>query len=204
MKKLNIKVTIKCFSDGAMRLVSLPFYLLYGVESVFAGKRKAFTMVSQGISLVPGITGEWFRRAFLKWVTGMRLKDCCLSFGTTFSDPRVRIGDEVYLGRGCDIGYASIGRDCVIGSGVNILSGLRQHSFEKLEIPIRDQPGQYTKITVGEDTWIGNGAIIAANIGKKCVIGAGSVVVKAIPDLAVAAGNPARVIRLRKEKANTV
>jgi len=92
----------------------------------------------------------------------------------------------------------------VIGSGVNILSGLRQHSFEKLEIPIRDQPGQYTKITVGEDTWIGNGAIIAANIGKKCVIGAGSVVVKAIPDLAVAAGNPARVIRLRKEKANTV
>jgi acetyltransferase-like isoleucine patch superfamily enzyme len=36
-----------------------------------------------------------------------------------------------------------------------------------------------------------------ANVGKKCVIGAGSVVVSDIPDYSIAAGNPARVIRAR-------
>ena len=197
-KEMSMKTLSKSFLGGAMRLATLPFYLLYGIESILVGKRKAFGMVTQTVSLVPGLTGEWFRRAFLQWVTSMRLKNCCLSFGTTFSDPRVRIGEGAYLGKGCDIGYADIGRNCVIGSGVHILSGLNQHGFEHVEIPIKDQPGQFIKISIGEDTWIGNGAIIAADIGKKCVVGAGSVVVKPIADFAVAAGNPARVIRFRK------
>ena len=181
-----------------MRALSLPAYLVYRLESIFAGDRKAFGMLSQWVSIVPGLTGEWFRRAYLQWATGSSLRDCCISFGTTFSDPHVKIGDGVYLGRGCDIGYADIGPNCVIGSGVHILSGLRQHGFEDLDAPIKDQPGEYSKVTIGEDTWIGNGAIIAADVGKKCVIGVGSVVVKPIPNYAIAGGNPAQVVRYRK------
>jgi len=201
-KEMSMKALSKSFLGGAMRLAALPFYLLYGIESILVGKRKAFGMVTQTVSLVPGLTGEWFRRAFLQWVTGMSPKDCCLSFGTTFSDPRVKIGDGVYLGRGCDIGYADIGQNCLLGSGVHILSGLKQHSFEDHEIPIKDQPGEFEKISIGEDTWVGNGTIIAADIGKKCVVGAGSVVVKRIPDFAVVVGNPARIIKFRNDSAN--
>jgi acetyltransferase-like isoleucine patch superfamily enzyme len=180
-----------------MRILSFPCYAFYNLEAVFVGERKAFGMVTQWVSIIPGLTGEWFRLAYLQWSTTSRLKDCCISFGTTFSDQRVQIGDGVYLGRGCDIGYAAIGKNSVIGSGVHIMSGLRQHGFEDMEVPVKDQSGEYSKVTIGEDTWIGNGAIIAADIGKKCVIGAGSVVVKPIPDFSVAAGNPARVIRIR-------
>jgi len=180
-----------------MRALSLPVYFLYRLESILVGNRKAFGMVSQWVCIVPGLTGEWFRRAYLQWATGLSLRDCCISFGTTFSDPRVRIGDGVYLGRGCDIGYADIGPNCVIGSGVHIISGLRQHSFQDLDVPIRDQPGEFSLVSIGEGCWIGNGAIIAADVGKKCVIGVGSVVVKLIPDFAIAAGNPARVIKQR-------
>ncbi len=180
-----------------MRMLSLPFYLCYRLESVFVGERKAFGMLSQWVSIVPGLIGEWFRRAYLRWATGLTLEDCCVSFGTTFSDQRVRIGNGVYLGRGCDIGYADIGPNCLIASGVHILSGLRQHGFENLDTPIKEQQGEYSKVTIGEDTWIGNGAIVAADVGKKCVIGVGAVVVKPIPDFAIAAGNPARVIRFR-------
>jgi acetyltransferase-like isoleucine patch superfamily enzyme len=196
----EVKTAIKHILHSTMRALSLPVYLLYRLESVFVGDRKAFGMVSQWVSIIPGLTGEFFRRAFLQWATGLSLRGCCISFGTTFSDPGIRIADGVYLGRGCDIGYADIGPNCVIGSGVHIISGLRQHGFEDLDVPIKEQQGGYTKVTVGEDTWIGNGAIIGADVGRKCVIGVGSVVVKPIPDLAIAAGNPARVIRSRTGK----
>jgi len=185
-----------------MRALSLPVYLLYRLESMFVGDRKAFGMISQWVSLIPGLAGEFFRRAYLQWATGLSLEDCCISFGTTFSDPRVRIEDGVYLGRGCDIGYADIGRNCVIGSSVHIISGLRQHRFENLDAPIKEQPGEYSKVTVGEDTWIGNCTIVGADVGRKCVIGVGSVVIKPVPDFAIAAGNPARVIKLRRNFAS--
>ncbi|MGO9019926.1 MAG: acyltransferase [Syntrophobacteraceae bacterium] len=197
-----MKTAVKHILLSFMRALSLPVYLLYRLESIFVGDRKAFGMVSQWVSIIPGLTGEFFRRAYLQWATGLSLDDCCISFGTTFSDQRVRISDGVYLGRGCDIGYADIGTNCVIGSGVHIISGLRQHRFENLDAPIKDQPGEFSPVSIGEDCWIGNGAIIAADVGKKCVIGVGSVVVKPIPDFAIAAGNPARVIRFRVGSEN--
>ncbi len=181
-----------------MRLLSLPFYFIYRLEALFVGERKAFGMLSQWISIVPGLSGEYFRRGYLQWAVGQSLNDCCISFGTTFSDNRVKIGDGAYLGCRCDIGYADIGPNCVIGSGVHIISGLRQHGFEDLDVPIKEQGGEFSKVTIGEDTWIGNGAIIGADVGKKCVIGVGSVVVKPVPDFVVAVGNPAKIIRVRK------
>ena len=60
-------------------------------------------------------------------------------------------------------------------------------------------------ITIGEDTWLGGGVVVCpgVTIGKRCVIRAGSVVTKDIPDDCVAAGNPARVIRkMNNEKMN--
>ena len=52
-------------------------------------------------------------------------------------------------------------------------------------------------ITIGEDCWIGGGAIICpgVTIGNRCIIGAGSVVTKDIPNDSIAVGNPAKVIK---------
>jgi virginiamycin A acetyltransferase len=182
-----------------MRGLAFPFYLHFKLEALLVGDRKAIAMTSQAVSLFPGLTGEYLRRGFLQWVSGLELTDCCISFGTTFSDARITLGNGVYIGRGCDIGYAAIGDHCVLGSNVHILSGLKQHDFSHLEIPIREQPQEFSQIRIGEDTWIGNGTIVAAPVGRKCVIGAGSVVVKPIPDFAIAVGNPAKVVRLRQQ-----
>ena len=79
------------------------------------------------------------------------------------------------------------------------MNGSQQHGIERLDIPIREQPGVFLPVRIGRDSWIGERAIIAANVGQHCIIGAGSVVTKPIPDFAIAVGVPARVIRYRKE-----
>ena len=57
----------------------------------------------------------------------------------------------------------------------------------------------FTKTIIGNDVWIGTNSIIIAgcNIGNGAIIGAGSIVTKDVPDYAVVAGNPARIIRYR-------
>ncbi|MEG3179114.1 DapH/DapD/GlmU-related protein [Sphingomonas sp. LT1P40] len=72
-----------------------------------------------------------------------------------------------------------------------------RHGFEDLGVPVLDQPlKKLSAVRIGARTWIGeNVCVIGASIGKECVIGANSVVLRDIPDRCVAAGSPAVPIR---------
>jgi Acetyltransferase (isoleucine patch superfamily) len=72
------------------------------------------------------------------------------------------------------------------------------HGTADLTKPIQDQPRIWQKVRIGAGTWIGSGAVVMADVGRNCVIGAGAVVTKPIPDRVLAAGVPARVIRSRE------
>ena len=52
-------------------------------------------------------------------------------------------------------------------------------------------------MTIGRDTWIGDRAVIMCDVGEHCVVGAGSVVTKPVPDYAIVVGSPARVVGSR-------
>lgn len=87
--------------------------------------------------------------------------------------------------------------DVLIGSGVHFYTG--NHAFDNIEVPIIDQGhSESREVIVKKGSWIGANAIIlpGVTIGENTVIGAGSVVTKSIPSKAVAAGNPAKVIKL--------
>jgi acetyltransferase-like isoleucine patch superfamily enzyme len=67
-------------------------------------------------------------------------------------------------------------------------------------IAVRDQPlVSKGGIVIGDDAWLGYGVIVldGARIGRDAVIGAGSVVTGEIPNGAIAAGSPAKVLKLR-------
>jgi acetyltransferase-like isoleucine patch superfamily enzyme len=84
------------------------------------------------------------------------------------------------------------------------MNGGAQHGIERLDIPIREQPGKWPRVTIGTDSWIGDRAVVLADVGKHCVIGAGAVVCSPIPDYAIALGVPARVLRYRNNTASGV
>lgn len=126
-------------------------------------------------------------------------RECTVSFGAIFSTPNCEIGRHVYIGAYCVISDSVIEDDALIGSRVHVISGKHVHSYTSLDLPIRLQGGIRVPVRVGRGTWVGDGAIVMADVGCECVIGAGSVVTREVADLSIAAGNPARVIGLRTD-----
>jgi len=177
----------------------LPLAGAYGLASLLLGPNRAFPGWSQGMSLLPGLSGVYLRRAFYRWVLPRCGAGSVVSFGTVFSHPTAEIGENAYVGVYCCLGDVTIGDDALIGSHVSIMNGSRQHGTSRLDIPVREQPGEWPRVTIGRDTWIGDRAVIMCDVGEHCVVGAGSVVTKPVPDYAIVVGSPARVIGWRKE-----
>jgi virginiamycin A acetyltransferase len=104
-----------------------------------------------------------------------------------------------------------IGRYCQIADGVKILSAANHalDGFTTYPFPIFDletimtyQPDRRDTL-IGNDVWLGNGAIIlpGATIGDGVIVGAGSVVRGIVPDYSVVIGNPANVTKMRFDAA---
>lgn len=105
-------------------------------------------------------------------------------------------GDNVFMNFNCcilDVCRVNIGNNVMIAPYVQIYT-----ATHPLEAKARNSGREYAiPISIGNDVWIGGGAIICpgVTIGNGVVIGAGSVVTRDIPDNVFAAGNPAKVIR---------
>jgi virginiamycin A acetyltransferase len=175
----------------------LPIFLLYFFIKIISN-RNPFAGFSQFLSLIPGKIGSYCRIAFYRLSMTSCHEECVIGFATLFSQHDTEIGKGVYIGPQCNIGMCKIGENSLIASGVHIMSGSGQHNFDDIDSPIQQQGGNYSKIEIGEDSWIGNGSLIMANVGKKCIIGAGSVVTKDVDDFSIMVGNPAKLIKLRQ------
>ncbi len=174
-----------------------PALVSFAIRARVIGRDRALEGSTQMLALVPGLIGQYLRRAFLAWTIDACHESAAISFGTIFSQTGARIDANVYVGAGCFLGLVHIEREVLIGSGVHIPSGGRTHGTADLSVPIREQEGERTLVRIGEGAWIGSAAVIMADVGRHAVVGAGSVVTKPIPEGVVAAGVPARVIRQR-------
>jgi virginiamycin A acetyltransferase len=190
---------MKSIIDALSFVFVAPLCILQSLVRLLMPARavQSFEILSQFMSLIPDVPGVSLRRAFYRLLLDRCASTVSIGFGTTFSMPGSRLGDSVYLGSRCSIGLADIGADVLVGSGVHILSGKRQHHFDDVNRPIRLQGGERTMVHLGADVWVGNGAIIMADVAAHSIVAAGSVVVDPIPEWSIAAGNPARVIRSR-------
>ncbi|HEX4731912.1 MAG TPA: sugar O-acetyltransferase [Solirubrobacterales bacterium] len=109
---------------------------------------------------------------------------------------QLTIGDRGFVNFGLvalDVAPITIGDDCQIGPNVQLLAASHPTEPE----PRRAKLETAAPITIGDNVWLGGGAIVlpGVTIGDNSVIGAGAVVTKDVPANVVAVGNPARAIR---------
>ena len=118
------------------------------------------------------------------------------------------LGEECIIGENVGIaanafisvrGKLVIGNDCIFGPGLSIFT--ENHNFRDISKPIRLQGATRKGVEIGNDCWFGANVTVldGVKIGNKCVIAAGAVITKDIPDFSIVGGVPAKVIRYRKE-----
>lgn len=123
--------------------------------------------------------------------------------GTKFNKSyKFELGHNVQFGPNCILDTAANIGDNVLLAGNVCFIGKNDHTFN---IPCKtiwsSSRGNNNTIIVGDDVWIGHGAIVMAgiNIGNGAIVAAGSVVTKDVPPCVIVGGNPAKIIKYRFE-----
>jgi acetyltransferase-like isoleucine patch superfamily enzyme len=178
----------------------LPSIVSFSVRAALMGRDRALEGSTQALALVPGLVGQFMRRAFLARALASCHPSVTVEFGTIFSSAKARLDENVYVGPRCHLGYVHLERDVLVGAGVHIPSGAATHGTDQVSQTIREQHRPKMLVTIGAGAWIGSAAVVMADVGRDSVVGAGSVVTRAVPPLVVAAGVPARVIRERGQE----
>ncbi|MDD3419047.1 MAG: acyltransferase [Candidatus Gastranaerophilales bacterium] len=118
----------------------------------------------------------------------------------------IHIGKNTNIGDFCWLsgqGGLKIGDNVLFASYVKIIPN--QHSFDDISMPISDQTCKAKGIVIKNNSWIGMGVTIldGVTIGKNCVLAAGTVVTKNVPDYTVVAGIPAKPIKIYDKTAQS-
>jgi acetyltransferase-like isoleucine patch superfamily enzyme len=193
------KELVKAVARALALVAVLPLLACFWLNALLVGRNRALEGASQLLSLAPGVTGQYLRRAFLQRVLARCHSSVLVEFGTLFSQAGAVLEENVYVGPRCQLGLVRLERDVLLAANVQIPSGGKTHYFDDPAKPIREQGGERAVVTVGAGAWIGTGAIVLADVGKGTVVAAGAVVTKPLPDNVIAAGVPAKVIRPRFE-----
>lgn len=114
----------------------------------------------------------------------------------------IAIGFGSEIGQGChlwagDSACIDIGEHALFGPNVFVTAS--NYQFDSTDGPVMDAGRKETDVFIGNNTWIGTGVVVVAgaHIGNGAIIAAGAVVSGKIPDMTIAAGIPARVVRGR-------
>lgn len=114
---------------------------------------------------------------------------------------RVTLGDYSGIGVNAKLyGTVHIGDHVMMGEDVTVIT--RNHRHDRTDIPMMEQGFEPERpVTIGNDVWIGDRVLLlpGVHIGDGCIIAAGAVVTKDVPPLAIVAGVPAKLIRMRGE-----
>ncbi|MDE6870707.1 MAG: acyltransferase [Bacteroidales bacterium] len=117
-----------------------------------------------------------------------------------YFDLALQIGDNSGIGQYSEL-YGDIRIGCNVMMGTNCIIYSRNHSFSRTDIPMCRQGFSEVKpVIIEDDVWIGGRVTIlpGVHVGSGAILGAGAVVTKDIPPMAVVGGNPARVLKYRK------
>lgn len=147
-------------------------------------------------------SGHWLRRKLATTIFKKSGKDVIIGRDVDFGNgAKIEIGDNSNIGRGAWISNdVIIGNDVMTGPDIIMLS---YNHETKDPNQLMNMQGYTPRepIVISNNVWIGTRAIIlkGVKIGEHAIVAAGAVVTKDVPEYAVVAGNPAKVVKYRNE-----
>lgn len=173
------------------------FVIIFVFYYLLLSRLIGFQAVVFKLSLFPYRIGNKVRNGYYKRTLKSVGENVLFSFGTIITNQKTIIGSNVRFGPYNTVGWAKIGNDVLTAQYVHILSGAKQHSYNRTDLPIIAQPGKTCCVELAGDNWIGANVVVMNNVGLGCVIGSGAVVVSELASMSIAGGNPCRIIKKR-------
>lgn len=198
--RVRLRAALKAVARGIAHVAVVPCLGSFAIRARLFDPDRALMASTQTLAMVPGVAGQYLRRAFLHHTIAACHPTVVVEWGTTLSRTGARLGRNVYVGPACHLGLVDIAEDVLIAAAVHVPSGGASHGIDDVEVPIREQAGHEHVVRIGPGTWIGSGCIVMADVGAASVIGAGSIVTRPLPDYIVATGAPAQVRRHRRRE----
>lgn len=174
---------------GLGAMIAWPALMFALCDRYNEGRDDAFTLSAQALALVPGALGDAARRAYYARTLALFEAGAVVHFGSYFSKRGARVHAGAGIGAYCIMGLVDLGPGVRVASRVSITSGLYYHGSAASGVSRQDV---VTRVVIGANTWIGEGAVIGADVGAECIVGMGSVVIQPVPDHSTVIGNPAR------------
>jgi acetyltransferase-like isoleucine patch superfamily enzyme len=184
----DVRPAIIAAAEQAALLLIAPLLVAYraGILSYYSA--------GQVLSLVPGAVGLLVRRAWYRATLAACGRNLGVQFGTVIHKANSRIGNDCYFGEFNRVGMVDIGNDFMSSNNVSIMSGRRQHAFDRRDIPVRAQQTTYDRVTIGDDVWVGVQATIAADVASHSIVATGAVVTASHEEWQILGGVPAKVL----------
>jgi len=195
--KATLREGAKLMAHGLAVALAAPSIASFKVRSRLLGADRALEGSTQAWASVPGLLGQYLRRAFLSHAIAHCARSATIEFGTIFSSARASLGERAYVGPRCHLGWANVEEDVLLAAGVHVPSGAHIHGTADPTVAIREQAGAKRPVRIGAGAWVGSAAVVMADVGRGTIVGAGAVVTRPLPDQVVAGGVPARIIRER-------
>lgn len=189
---MKLKLIIKRLVLAVAYIPVLPLILVSRLESA-CGRDGFFNASACFLALFPGKTGSYLRIAYYRGTLESVSSDVFIAFGSYFSRRGAVVGKYVSIGAYCILGDVILEDRVLLASRVSVTSGKRQHALRY----DNDNPSDemtFDRVTIGRDSWVGEGAIIMADVGERCIVSAGSVVTRDMPANRIISGNPARIV----------
>ncbi len=192
----SVRSIAKAVANAVALVAMSPCGLTCWLESRLSpGSESVFGFWTNVVALLPGLPGMFLRRAFYRLTLDSCSPHCALGFGMIFTHRRVVVEDRAYVGPYSLVGSARLCQGCLIGSRVSLLSGPLLHTMDEEGRWLPADLSKLQQIKIGENAWIGEGAIVMVNIGAGALVGSGAVVSTRVRPGIVVAGNPARFVR---------
>jgi virginiamycin A acetyltransferase len=197
----NMRSGMKTCLNGVCLALVFPCAVSCWLEERLTHNAEAiFQFWAHVFSLFPGLPGIFLRRAYYRLTLNHCAPNFYVGFGALFMHRCARVEQDAYIGPYALVGSAHLREGCLIGSRASLISGTELHALDEQGRWLPCDRTRLRQITIGEYTWIGEGAIVMANIGAGTMVAAGAVVEQDIRAGVLVAGNPCRFVRKLREE----